>query len=275
MNMIECKNIAFSYDSGATRVLDNISVDIEKGDIVAVLGHNGSGKSTLIKHLNALLKLQEGSLTVAGIDVNTNVDVWELRKNLGVVFQNPDNQFVASAVEDDVAFGLENYQVPRDQITERTRKALGRVGMTGFEKRLTHTLSGGQKQRVALAGVLAMDPDILVFDEATSMLDPEGRRDLLGYIKDLNLRLNKTIVMVTHYVEECFIANKIALMKEGKLLKFGEPVDILSDEELLLASGLKPPMPAQIYLDLKRKGIELDMCPLTEEELVEAICRLS
>ncbi len=275
MSIIECGNVGYSYDLGVTKVLWDISLNIEKGDIVAVLGHNGSGKSTLIKHFNALLKLQEGRITVADIEINNETNVWELRRRIGVVFQNPDNQFVASAVEDDVAFGPENYQVPRDEIGEKTRQALSRVGMNGYEKRLTHTLSGGQKQRVALAGVLAMDPDILVFDEATSMLDPEGRRELLDYIKELNEESNKTIVMVTHYVEECYIANKVMLMKEGRLLKAGEPRDILGDEELLLSSGLRPPIATQIYLELKKRGIELDCCPLTEEELVESICRLS
>ncbi len=273
--MIRGENLVFSYEypGSKKRSLDGASIRVLPGQFVAVLGHNGCGKSTLVKHFNALLELQSGTLTVAGINAAFETEVWKLRRKVGMVFQNPDNQFVSSLVEEDVAFGLENYGVPRAEIPARVALALETVGMRGFEKRSPHTLSGGQKQRVALAGVLAMDPDILVFDEATAMLDPEGRREVLATVSDLHSK-GKTVVLITHYVEEAVFADKVYLMHDGKMLACGTPRQMLTDLDLLAQTGLTPPAAVRLYHDLRREGIELPSCPLTNDELTEALCLL-
>lgn len=274
--MIEARDLVFSYDyaGSSRRSLDGAYIDVSEGELVAVLGHNGSGKSTLIKHFNALLELQKGKLTVAGLDAGCEDNIIKLRQTVGMVFQNPDTQFVSSIVEEDVAFGLENYGVSYDEIPERVSAALRAVGMEGFEKRSPSMLSGGQKQRVALAGVLAVDPDILVFDEATSMLDPDGRREVLQTIKKLHDEEHKTIVMITHYIDEAVFADKVYLMHDGETLASGTPREILCDIELLAKTGLTPPLPVRMYFDLKNNGIVLPFCPLTNAELTEAICQL-
>ena len=273
--MIKAENLIFSYDceSGRNRSLDEACITVRVGELVAVLGHNGCGKSTLVKHFNALLEVQKGELTVAGLDAKSEANVWKLRRKVGMVFQNPDNQFVSSVVAEDVAFGLENYGADSSEIPERVSAALALVGMAGFEKRSPHMLSGGQKQRVALAGVLAMDPDILVFDEATSMLDPDGRREVLSVIDRLHSEQGKTIVMITHYVEEAVFADRVYLMHDGRMLADGTPREMLTDLELLRRTGLTPPLPVRMYHDLKAAGFELPYCPLTNEELAEELCR--
>lgn len=274
--MIKAENLVFSYDYAGSkhRSLDGASITVREGELVAVLGHNGCGKSTLVKHLNALLEVQKGELTVAGLDAKCEANVWKLRRKVGMVFQNPDNQFVSSIVEEDVAFGLENYGVSFDEIPEKVSEALKSVGMEGFEKRSPHMLSGGQKQRVALAGVLSINPDILVFDEATSMLDPDGRRDVLAAIKKLHDEQHKTIVMITHYIDEAVFADHVYLMHDGQMLADGTPQEMLTDLDLLAKTGLTPPLPVRMYYDLKDNGIELPFCPLTNDELAEEICRL-
>ena len=273
--MITAKDLTFSYDcSNSRRSLDNASIKVRKGELVAVLGHNGCGKSTLIKHFNALLEVQKGELTVAGLDAKDEANTVKLRRTVGMVFQNPDTQFVSSIVEEDVAFGLENYGVSYDEIPKRVSEALNAVGMKGYEKRSPSMLSGGQKQRVALAGVLAVEPDILVFDEVTSMLDPDGRRDVLSAIKCLHEEKRKTIVMITHYIDEAVFADRVYFMHNGKMLASGTPREMLTDLELLKSTGLTPPLPVRMYYDLMEKGIVLPFCPLTNEELTEAICRL-
>ena len=273
--MITAKDLTFSYDySNSRRSLDNASIKVKKGELVAVLGHNGCGKSTLIKHFNALLEVQKGELTVAGLDAKDEANTVKLRRTVGMVFQNPDTQFVSSIVEEDVAFGLENYGVSYDEIPKRVSEALNVVGMKGYEKRSPSMLSGGQKQRVALAGVLAVEPDILVFDEVTSMLDPDGRRDVLSAIKCLHEEKRKTIVMITHYIDEAVFADRVYFMHNGKMLASGTPREMLTDLELLKSTGLTPPLPVRMYYDLMEKGIVLPFCPLTNEELTEAICRL-
>ena len=227
--MIEAENIIFSYasDGKRKRALRGLSFHVHRGEYAVILGHNGCGKSTLLRHLNALLPLQSGELTVAGIDASDPAEIWKLRRRVGMVFQNPDNQFVSSIVGEDVAFGLENYQVPRDEIPERVSAALRAVGMEGFEKRAPHTLSGGQKQRAALAGVLALEPKILLFDEVTSMLDPEGRAEVLGAMRRLH-EDGKTVVAVTHYIEEAVQADTVWLMHDGKMLAHGSPREMLT-----------------------------------------------
>ncbi|MDO4860773.1 MAG: energy-coupling factor transporter ATPase [Bacillota bacterium] len=273
MDIINGEKLTYRYGSADRYAIRDVDIRVKKGGLVAILGHNGSGKSTLVKHINALLLPQSGSLTVDGIDVTSKADVFAIRRKAGMVFQNPDNQFVSSVVEDDVAFGLENYLVSREEIPGLVTKALERVGMEGYEKHSPQMLSGGQKQRVAIAGVLAVDPEILIFDEATAMLDPEGRSEVLDIIRKLHATGEKTILMVTHYVEESIMADRIILMKEGRVLAEGTPEEILTDEKLMAESGLMPPASCRIYSELKRAGYELDSCPLTEAELVETICR--
>ena len=274
--MIKAKDLIFSYDceGGRHLSLDGTCITVRDGELVAVLGHNGCGKSTLVKHFNALLEVQKGELTVAGLDAKSEANIWTLRRKVGMVFQNPDNQFVSSVVAEDVAFGLENYGVDGSEIPERVAAALALVGMAGFERRSPHMLSGGQKQRVALAGVLAMDPDILVFDEVTSMLDPDGRREVLSVIERLHSQQGKTIVMITHYVEEAVFADRVYLMHDGRMLADGAPREMLTDLELLRRTGLTPPTAVRMYHDLKAAGFELPYCPLTNEELAEELCRL-
>lgn len=272
--MIEAENIIFSYasDGKRKRALRGLSFHVHRGEYAVILGHNGCGKSTLLRHLNALLPLQSGSLTVAGIDASDPAEIWKLRRRVGMVFQNPDNQFVSSIVGEDVAFGLENYQVPRDEIPERVSAALRAVGMEGFEKRAPHTLSGGQKQRAALAGVLALEPEILLFDEVTSMLDPEGRAEVLGAMRRLH-EDGKTVVAVTHYIEEAVQADTVWLMHDGKMLAHGSPREMLTQPELLAQTGLEPPVPVRLYYDLRGAGLELPYCPLTNKEFAEELCR--
>lgn len=273
--MIDAKNIKFSYDfsDGKHRSLNGATFSVKKGELAVILGHNGCGKSTLMKHLNGLLELQQGELTVNGIDASDPDEVWKMRRCAGIVFQNPDNQFVSSVVEEDVAFGLENYEVPREEIGERVAAALKAVGMEGFEKRSPHMLSGGQKQRVALAGVLALDPEILIFDEATSMLDPQGRAEVLDTVKRLH-EAGKTVIMVTHYIEEAVFADTVWFMHDGEMLAHGTPREMLTDPKLVAATGLDVPLAVKLYYDLLDAGIKLDHCPLTNEEAAEEICRL-
>ena len=272
--MIQADNLTFSYDyvDAPSHALDGVTFSVNPGELVAILGHNGCGKSTLAKHLNALLPLQNGSLTVARMDAADPENQSELRRKVGMVFQNPDNQFVSTIIEEDVAFGLHNYDVPEDIIEEKVKAALHLVDMDGYEKRAPHSLSGGQKQRIALAGVLAMEPEILVFDEVTSMLDPEGQREVLSIIRRLHER-GKTIVMITHDVEETLHADRIILMQDGKILAGGTPREILTDAGLLAQTSLRPPMPVQMYEELKAQEITLPDIPLTMEELTAELLK--
>lgn len=272
MSIIEGKNITYSYGYGGGPALDEVSVSIQPGQLTAILGHNGGGKSTLAKHFNALLRIQQGELTIAGINAAAETEVWRLRRKVGMVFQNPDNQFVSSVVWEDVAFGLENYQVPRKEISAKVSAALKTVGLAGFENRAPYTLSGGQKQRLALAGVLALEPDILVFDEATAMLDPSGRREVMELI--LRLRgCGKTVVSITHLVEEAVPADQVILVGGGHIIATGSPQEILTKPDLLRRVGLLPPLAVRMYHDLAERGFILPYCPLTSRELAEELCR--
>lgn len=271
---VKGKNISYSYDFRNTSyALRNVDLSIHKGEFVYILGCNGSGKSTLVRHLNALLQLQYGELSVAGFDVSNENDKWQLRRICGMVFQNPDNQFVSSVVEEDIAFGLENYEVPRKEIPGKVNAALRLVAMEGYEKRTSNSLSGGQKQRIALAGVLALDPDIIIFDEATAMLDPAGRQEVLAMMRKLH-RAGKTIIAITHFVEEAVHADNVILMHQGAVIASGKPQDILTDMQLLSKAELRPPLPVRVYYDLLALGIRISNCPLTDEELAEKICEL-
>ena len=263
---------SYAFAGSKRRSLDGVSFTIKQGELVALLGHNGCGKTTLPRHLNALLPVQSGELTVAGLDARGSANLWKIRRACGMVFQNPDNQFVSSLVEEDIAFGLRNFGTPEKDIPEKVRRALESVGMGGYEKRSPQLLSGGQKQRIAIAGVLALDPDILIFDEATSMLDPEGRREVLETINRLH-RQGHTILMISHYIEEAVYSDRVLLIHDGRILAQGKPREILTDPEQLRQAGLTPPMPVRAYHDLKAAGIVLARCPLTVEELVEDLCR--
>ena len=240
---IDGKKISFSYLTGpkADLVLREIDFYANRGELVAVLGRNGCGKSTLARHFNALLPLQQGELTVGGIDVRNQEEIWRLRRLCGMVFQNPDNQFVSSVLEEDIAFGLENYETPEEQIPEKTEAALRLVGLDGMGKRAPHTLSGGQKQRAALAGVLALDPSVLIFDEATAMLDPDGRREVLAVIRRLHREAGKTIIMITHYAEEAVAADRIVLMEKGRIAASGTPREVLQTRNCCQAWGWPRP----------------------------------
>lgn len=274
MNAISAENINYTYafESSHQKALDDISIKVKQGEFVAIVGHNGCGKSTLIKHFNALLEKQSGKLIVNGIDVDDTSQIFKLRRSCGMVFQNPDNQFVSSLVSEDIAFGLENYEVDIDKIPVIIASALHSVGLDGFSERSTNTLSGGQKQRLALAGVLALNPDILIFDEVTSMLDPQGRKDMLGLIKEMNNR-GKTVIMVTHYIDEAVYADTLYLMHNARFIAHGTPREMLTDIDLMNETGLLPPTAVRVYNDLKKHSIYLENCPLNEDELVEEICR--
>ena len=263
---------SYAFAGSKRRSLDGVSLTVKRGELVALLGRNGCGKTTLARHLNALIPVQSGELTVAGLDAKGSANLWKIRRACGMVFQNPDNQFVSSLVEEDIAFGLRNFGTPEKDIPEKVRRALESVGMGGFEKRSPQLLSGGQKQRIAVAGVLALEPDILIFDEATAMLDPEGRREVLDTIDRLH-RQGHTILMISHYIEEAVFSDRVLLIHDGRILAQGKPRETLTDPELLRQAGLTPPMPVRAYYDLKAAGIVLSRCPLTVEELVEELCR--
>lgn len=273
MSIIEISNLSYSYPSSGKKALRDISLKIDQGEFVAILGRNASGKSTLAKHINALLELQSGSITVCGLDAGDRKNIYDIRQKCAMVFQNPDNQFVSGVVEEDVAFGLENYDYPKEQIPKRVSEVLEAVGMSGFEKRAIQMLSGGQKQRIAIAGVLAVDPDIILFDEATSMLDPEGRSEVLSTMKRLN-RDGKTIIMITHYIEEAASADRIVVMDAGRITEAGSADNILQNKKLLEAAGLSAPLPVNLYYDLEKSGVYLKKCPVTNEELVDLLCQL-
>lgn len=279
--MIKGSRLGFSYfwDGESIPVFEQANIELKDGEWTAILGRNGCGKSTLVRLMNGLLPLQNGNLSVNGINAGNPANKWELCKICGMVFQNPDNQFVSSVLEEDIAFGLENAQVPEREVTSKVKAALELVGLEGYEKRSPSSLSGGQKQRAALAGVLALNPEILIFDEATSMLDPKGRREVLAEMKKLR-DCGKTVVMITHDVEEAVLADQVILMGRpngqkdpNTVLAQGSVREILTDSRLLIQAGIVPPMAVRMYEDLKLVGIELNRCPLTKEELAEALCR--
>ena len=254
MNLIKIAKLIFEYAKygedgsvvGASRAIDNVSIDIEKGSFVAVLGHNGSGKSTLAKHLNAILLPTEGTVWIGEDDTKNSDALWDIRQRAGMVFQNPDNQIIANVVEEDVAFGPENIGVPTREIWRRVDESLKAVGMTAFRKKSPNKLSGGQKQRVAIAGVMAMKPDCIILDEPTAMLDPHGREDVIRTVHELNKQENITVVLITHYMEEVIDADRIIVMDEGKVVMDGTPKQIFSKVDQLKKYRLDVPQVTEL-----------------------------
>lgn len=271
MSLLSLKNVSFSYDK-KSNVIKNVSLDIKKGEYVAIIGHNGSGKSTLARLFNALAIPDQGEVIVDGFNSKDKKSLFEIRKRVGVVFQNPDNQLVASTVEDDVAFGPENLGYPREEIKERIDFALKAVNMQEFRKSMASRLSGGQKQRIAVAGMLAIKPMALVLDESTAMLDPKGRKDLLSVAKNLNDE-GMTIVTITHYMEEVLFADKVIVMNNGEIVKVGTPKEIFSCPDELKALGLE--LPLSIYLkDKLETELKISLGDILDcDELGEALCK--
>ncbi len=275
-NLIEIKNLKHVYtdtDGNEIKALDGVSLSIARGEFVAVIGANGSGKSTLACHLNALLLPSEGKCIVAGMDTADADNLWKIRQHVGMVFQNPDNQIVAAIVEEDVAFGPENIGVPPKEIRTRVDNALAAVGMTEYARHAPHLLSGGQKQRVAIAGVLALEPDCIVLDEPTAMLDPRGRSEIVSTVKKLNREKKITVVYITHYMEEAMQADRIIAMEQGKIKMQGTPEEIFARVNELHAMGLETPVAAQVAFDLRQKGVKLPQGIISDERLTEELCR--
>lgn len=257
-----------------TTALDHVDLNVEKGQFIAILGHNGSGKSTLAKHINALLSATEGTIWVDGMDVSEEENLIPVRKSAGMVFQNPDNQIIANIVEEDVAFGPENIGVPTEEIWERVEKSLAAVRMTKYRNHSPNKLSGGQKQRVAIAGVMAMEPKCIVFDEPTAMLDPNGRKDVLKAAHELNKKKGVTILLITHYMEEVVDADYVYVMENGKIIMDGTPREIFSRVDELKAHRLDVPQMTLLADELRKSGLPIPKGILTREELVDAIMKV-
>ena len=279
MGIIKAKDLVHEYirrdEEGNVEsiqtALDKVSLDVKKGDFIAVLGHNGSGKSTLAKHINAILEPTEGSLWVDGFDTTDEKNIWDIRQRAGMVFQNPDNQIIASVVEEDVGFGPENIGVPTDEIWQRVEESLKAVGMLKYREHSPNKLSGGQKQRVAIAGVMAMQPECIVLDEPTAMLDPLGRKEVIRAVRALNDVEGITIILITHYMEEIIHADKVFVMDQGKVALQGTPREIFSQVEKLKELRLDVPQVTMLAHELREKGLDIPEGILTKEELIEAL----
>lgn len=263
-----------SFEGEEIAALNGVTLDIQKGEFVAVIGHNGSGKSTLAKHLNALLRPSSGVVWIKGMDTRDEDKLWEIRQTAGMVFQNPDNQLVATVVEEDVAFGPENLGLPPEEIRKRVADALKVVGMQEYAQAAPHYLSGGQKQRVAIAGILAMKPEIIVLDEPTAMLDPVGRHEVMETIKYLNKHEGITVVHITHYMEEAVDADRVIVMEQGKIVLQGTPRQVFSQVEVLKEIGLDVPQVTELAYRLRAEGLDIPLNVLKVEEMVDAICQL-
>ena len=282
MGIIKAKDLVHEYirrdEEGNVEsiqtALDKVSLDVKKGDFIAVLGHNGSGKSTLAKHINAILEPTEGSLWVDGFDTTDEKNIWDIRQRAGMVFQNPDNQIIASVVEEDVGFGPENIGMPTDEIWHRVEESLEAVGMLKYREHSPNKLSGGQKQRVAIAGVMAMQPECIVLDEPTAMLDPVGRKEVLEAVHALNREKGVTIILITHYMEEVVEADHVYVMDSGKVVMQGTPRSIFSQVERLKEYRLDVPQITLLAYELKKAGLDIPDGILTREELTEALKKL-
>ncbi len=279
MSIIKSSDLTFEYIrrddegnvEGITRAVDNVNLDIEQGDFIAILGHNGSGKSTLAKHMNAILYPTEGTIWVDGRDTKEEAELWNIRQSAGMVFQNPDNQIIGQVVEEDVGFGPENMGIPTKEIWERVDESLKAVGMYEFRKASPNKLSGGQKQRVSIAGVLAMHPKCIILDEPTAMLDPRGRKEVIRAVRALNDVEKVTIILITHYMEEIIHADKVFVMDKGKIAMTGTPREIFSQVERLKELRLDVPQVTLLAYELKQRGIQLPEGILTTQELVAAM----
>lgn len=269
-NIIEIKNLSFQYEGSSKKVLKNLNIDIKEGEFICVLGHNGSGKSTLAKLINAQFIPTEGDILVGNMNTKDDDSLWNIREMCGMVFQNPDNQLVATIVEEDVAFGLENLGVPREELRKRVDDCLELVGMTEYKRHSPALLSGGQKQRIAIAGILAMNPKCLLMDEPTAMLDPQGRKDILDTVLKLR-EMGKTIIHITHYMEECVNADRIIVINEGDVVLEGTPREVFSNVEQMKEIGLDVPEPTEISYLLNKSNINVRRDVLTVDELVEAL----
>ena len=279
MEIINIKNLIHEYrtadeETETVRAIDGVSLDVEQGQFIVILGHNGSGKSSLAKHINALLMPTDGTIWVDDMDTRDGKLLWDIRQTAGMVFQNPDNQIVATMVEEDVAFGPENMSVPTGEIWKRVEKALGAVGMTKFRHKSPLKLSSGQKQRVAIAGIIAMEPKCIILDEPTAMLDPVGRREVIKTLHQLNKEKGITIVLITHYMNEAIKADKIFVMDKGKLAMQGTPKEIFSRVDEIKGYGLEVPQVTELGYMLKKSGLDIEDGILTVDQLLEQINKM-
>lgn len=276
--MVECNNVVYKYEQNDKDdfklAIDSVNLNVKKGEFLVVLGHNGSGKSTLAKHINALLLPSGGKVYVDGLDTLVEDNIWKIRNKAGMVFQNPDNQIVATIVEEDVAFGPENLGIEPEEIRKRVDDSLEKVNMNEYRRHAPHLLSGGQKQRVAIAGILAMRPNCIVFDEPTAMLDPSGRNEVIQTIKDLNQNYGITIILITHYMEEAVEADRIVVMDKGKLVMEGSPRTIFSQVRVMKEIGLDVPQMTELAYELRKTGIDIPSDILTINEMVSVLCQL-
>ena len=279
--MVQARGLVYEYkkydeegrEADAIRAVDQVSMQVEKGDFVAILGHNGSGKSTLAKHMNAILTPTGGTMWVDGKDTREEEHLWDVRQSAGMVFQNPDNQSIGTIVEEDLGFGPENMGVPTKEIWERVEESLKAVNMLKYRHHSPNKLSGGQKQRVAIAGVVAMHPQCIVLDEPTAMLDPNGRKEVIRAVRALNQVEEITVILITHYMEEVIYADKVVVMDQGRVVMEGTPREIFSQVEKLKSYRLDVPQATLLAYELKKAGVELPDGILTREELVEALCQ--
>ena len=273
--MIKIENLSYAYstseDEQSHFALRGLNLDINKGDFVAVLGHNGSGKSTLGKLMNAQIFPTEGNIWIDDLNTNDENLIWDVRGKCSMVFQNPDNQMVATTVEEEVAFGVENLRIPNPELRERVDNAIELVGMSDFKTRNPASLSGGQKQRVSIAGVIAMMSDYIIFDEPTAMLDPQGRKDVIKLVEDLNKNYGKTIIYITHYMEEAIIADKIVVLDKGQKALEGSAREVFSKVDQMKDLGLSVPQVTEVAYELKQKGVKFDRLPLSIDEFLESI----
>lgn len=281
VDMIQTEKLIFEYDKrdeegnvvGKSRAIDEVDIDVQEGQFIAILGHNGSGKSTFAKHINAILVPTEGTMWVDGRDTKDPNELWNVRQSAGMVFQNPDNQIIGTVVEEDVGFGPENMGVPTDDIWKRVNDSLEKVGMTAYRYQSPNKLSGGQKQRVAIAGVIAMRPRCIILDEPTAMLDPNGRKEVLEAVRELNRKEKVTVILITHYMEEVIHADRVYVMDSGNVVMQGNPKEIFSQVDTLKAYGLDVPQVTLLAYELKKSGVDVPDGILTTEELVSALCQ--
>src|SRR3712207_2038879 len=274
--IIEVQNLTFEYtsDEAIHRAIDEFDIEISKGEFVAIIGHNGSGKSTLSKNLNAILVPTKGDVLIGGMNTRDDDRLWDIRQTAGMVFQNPDNQIVATIVEEDVAFGCENLGIEPSEIRKRVDDALKSVDMYEFKDRQPHLLSGGQKQRVAIAGIIAMRPECIIFDEATAMLDPSGRKEVMSTIKKLNKEYNITVLHITHFMEEAVEADRVVVMEKGRKILEGSPREVFSHVDELKSIGLDVPYMTDLSKRLAAQGVDIKSDVLTVDEMVGELCRL-